>query len=351
MGRPHSRAQPLFKQDEHDLLTTRKHPFYSRNVTMNFFRKTQFARKCKPCSTLLVSRVNSSERASVTAKSSSAIHPNSTYSASSQRASVPPKWLPVARTIGIAFVDFIIVAGVIVILRRSWEKNAGIPPLERLAIAALPVFLIIMGLVMIESDQPDAFIAALGVVVGILTLLLMARQITLGQNLEVIARHQTAILDRQDSVLRARAHLVVWGDVERQRQLSDGFQTSYLGFGVMNIGSRAAQSATLQLLMPDSFDAAAMFGETAYPIWFRTPDGEGLSRWETDLSRLFFVDVPVVRAAFVAFNHPHLEANVLSRIKWRIAFADGIVPGKGQWQELTTRASLSGDVVHPDASR
>lgn len=251
---------------------------------------------------------------------------------------VPPSWWPTIRQVGVGALDLIIVAAVIVVLRRSWNKNAGIVPLERLAFFLLPVFLIIMGLAMLESERPDAFIASLGVVVGLFTLFLMARQITLAQNLEAIARHQTDILDRQDAMLRQRAHLVVWGDFEYQRNLHPGKQT-HLGFGIVNVGDRTAHSATLQLLMPNSFDAAAMFGQ-AYPSWFRTPEHEGFSRWETDLSRLFFIDVPVVRAAFVAFNHPENIEDAISAIKWRIAFADGVVPGKGLWQQLTSKDAI-----------
>jgi hypothetical protein len=228
------------------------------------------------------------------------------------------------------------------VVRVGWKTNDGLAPLERLILLSIPVILFYLGMVMFENEQPESTIGAITVLVGMVTLLLVARQVSLAQNLEAISRHQTAILDRQDAMLSQRAQLKVSGKVQRRQNVTETTAQTWVELDVVNVGSRAANSATLQLLMSKLFDSNAMFGTPAGDQWRILPDEEGFFRWETDLDRLFFVDVPLLGAAFVAFNHPRKIENAAGLIKWRIAFFDGVVPGKGLWADLTLRDKISG---------
>lgn len=227
-----------------------------------------------------------------------------------------------------SLLNALVLAVVFWILRRSWSKNEGIPPLERIIVFSAPFLLIFLGLTMMENLQPEATAGAISVVVGLFTLLLMARQIG-------IAQHQTQILDRQDAALRARAKLVVWGNVTYTQGVSgpSNYQQTRLRLGVVNVGDRAAQSATLQLLVPVTFSHLQMTPD--FPTWFVTLGAQG-RRWEVDIDRIFFVDIAVENATQVAFNHPLDIRDPISQIRWRIAYADGVSPGKGQWEALTT---------------
>ncbi len=84
-----------------------------------------------------------------------------------------------------------------------------------------------------------------------------------------------------------------------------------------------------------------MFGTKGAERWRIGPDEEGFSQWETDLERLFFVDVAVAAATYAAFNHPREIEDPMALIKWRIAFSDGVVPGKGLWADVTARENMS----------
>jgi hypothetical protein len=128
----------------------------------------------------------------------------------------------------------------------------------------------------------------------------------------------------------------------RRSSIREPTQRAELELGVMNVGTRTAQAATLQLLIPSTFNNQAMFGDTSYPRWFRAPEVEGYSRWEVDIDRNFFVDVPVTRAAHVAFFYPTDVGDPFEKMQWRIAFGDGVVPGRGQWSPLTTREAMQG---------
>lgn len=232
-------------------------------------------------------------------------------------------------------IDAAVIFVAIQLLRGAWRKNDFLSPLERLVFLSLPVLLIFMGLWVMEEEHPEVMIEAVTAVIGLLTMLLVARQITLAQRLEQIASTQTKILEHQDTIMSALAHLQVWGTVEFQQPFSAEKLRTNVGFGVVNTGSRSAQWATLQLLVPPEFNADAMKNLPEFPLWYRTPDDAGYSRWETDLDRFFFVDAPVNRVTFVSFFHPIGSREVFERIRWRIAFADGIVPGRGQWAQLT----------------
>ena len=167
-------------------------------------------------------------------------------------------------------------------------------------------------------------------IVSIITLLVV---FLLSKKQIDIATTQTMLLRRQDELLHQRARLVVWAIVKPSHHYPH-ISSTEIEFTIDNSGTRAASSATLQLLMPENFGEEAMFG-LEYPNWYVTPNMPGSKRWEVDLHRLFFVGVPVKRATSLRFNYPISIADPLSSIKWRIAFEDGVMPHKDEWEQLT----------------
>ena len=210
-------------------------------------------------------------------------------------------------------------------------------------VIAVLFFALIMYLVRGNSEV-GIKLSGVAVLVALFTIALMVRQIRLAEKLEDIANRQTTILGRMDEAINAKAKLVVWGTLEWQSRpagRSSKLMQTQIEFATKNIGTKTADGATLQLRIPRAFSNQAMFGWSG-PSWYVIPeeDNDQYSRWEVDIDRLFFVGVPVKRATYLAYNHPDDMSDPFAFISWRIAFADGVTPGKSEWEPLTTLASL-----------
>src|SRR5579872_578643 len=173
--------------------------------------------------------------------------------------------------------------------------------------------------------------AVWAVIIAFATFLLVAKQIG-------IANRQTGLLERQDRLLHRRAFLILWAVLMDRVDKGDGRHTRYQ-ISVLNVGTRSASAATVQLRMPDSF-AQSVAWASPFRSWYGTPDLPGFLRLEVDLDRHFFVDVVVKYAQIVAIRHPGDVDSPLPHIEWRLAFEDDVVPEKSAWEPLTTRDNL-----------
>ena len=176
-------------------------------------------------------------------------------------------------------------------------------------------------------------ISALGVEVGIFTLILVALQVLIAVFEVLMVRNQGEILQRQEAESRRRAKLLLSGnyDVPNGVDLTGGYMRLY----VMNVGDRAARGLTLQLALPMDLEpneqqSAAWYGagsemiaEAKYMVYSRDY-----------LERVFFPKTPNGLFNGFLLARTSVSQARLPAIQWRLLYEDGSTPAAGSWLRL-----------------